>query len=144
MATKKDLWDAVWAAEREDKTIRIQIPSDAVPILGHWRINARTEGFYVIALNGAHEVIRVRTITKGLVNRTMVHPREVFRGAIMDDAAAVVVAHNHPSGNLVPSTEDDKVTRQLIDAGQVVGIAVLDHVIVSKCGYFSYLEADRL
>jgi DNA repair protein RadC len=144
MSDKQDLWNAVWAAERDEKTKRIRIPIDILSVLGDKRIKASTEGFYVVTLNGAHEVIRVRTVTSGLVNRTMVHAREVFRAAISDNAAAVMLAHNHPSGNLEPSAEDDEITRRLVDAGQVIGIQVLDHVIVSRAGYFSYLEQDRL
>ena len=144
MSAKQDLWKAAWAAERTERTTRIQIPFDSVRVLGDKRSKAATEGFYVITLNGAHEVIHVRTITRGLVNRTVVHAREVFRTAISDNAVAVIIAHNHPSGNLDPSTDDDQITQRLVDAGQVVGIPVLDHVIVSRSGYFSYLENDRL
>jgi len=142
--SKSELWKAVWAAEREDKTRRIRTPIDALPVLGDKRIKAKTEGFYVIELDGAHEVIRVRTVTKGLVNRTMVHAREVFRNAIKDNAVAIVVAHNHPSGQVEPSAEDDQITKRLVEAGEIIGIPVLDHVIVARCGYFSYLEKGRL
>ena len=68
------------------------------------------------------------------------HPREVFADAIVDRAAAVVVAHNHPSGNIEPSTEDREVTRRLVAAGRMLGIAVLDHIVFSHSGYYSFTE----
>ena len=75
---------------------------------------------------------------------TLVHPREVFAGALTDRAAAVVVAHNHPSGNTEPSPEDREVTARLRKAGQTLGIAMLDHVIFSQSGYYSFLEQGEL
>ena len=98
----------------------------------------------MVTLNGAHGVIRVREVTRSIANRSLVHPREIFWGAIQDRAVAVVIAHNHPSGNVEPSVEDGDVTRRLVEAGQVMGIPVLDHVIVSKRGYYSFLEEGRI
>ena len=86
----------------------------------------------------------MRTVSVGLVNRTMVHPREVFAGPLTDRAAAVILAHNHPSGSLDPSAEDNEITRRLVEAGQTLGIPVLDHVIFGSTGYYSYLENDAL
>ena len=122
---------------------RIQIPSDALPMLDRFS-DRKQEHFLTLSLNGAHEVIVVRTVSVGLVNRTMVHPREVFAGPLTDRAAAVILAHNHPSGSLDPSSEDDEITRRLVDAGQTLGIPVLDHVIFGSTGYYSYLENDTL
>lgn len=141
---KRDLWEAVWAAERENPTTRIRVPIDVLGALGDRRIKYQTEGFYTITLNGNHEIIHVRTVVRGLVNRTLVHPREVFRQAIGDNAVAIIVAHNHPSGSVDPSEEDNVVTKRLVDAGAVVGIPVLDHVVVSRKGYYSYLEHDLI
>lgn len=98
------------------------------------------ECFIVVVLNGAHEVLRVFVATVGLVNKTLVHPREIFSDPIARRATAIAVAHNHPSGNLDPSAEDKAVTRRLIEAGQILGIKVLDHVIFTKKGYYSFLE----
>ena len=80
----------------------------------------------------------------GLVNRALVHPREVFAEPITDRAAAVIVAHNHPSGNLLPSQDDLDMTRQLKDAGHTLGIAVLDHLIFDVNAYYSLLEKGQL
>lgn len=101
------------------------------------------EHFFVVSLNGAHKIINAYTITKGLVNRTMVHPREVFRPTILDNASAVIVAHNHPSGSLEPSVEDKDVTRRLRHAGDILGIRVLDHIIFSSNGYRSMRESEE-
>jgi len=102
------------------------------------------ECFVSITLDGGHKIIGVYVVSQGLVNRTLVHPREVFRPAIADNATAVIIAHNHPSGNLTPSVEDRDVTRRMKQAGDILGIKVLDHIIVAPCvaGYFSLLEGN--
>ena len=79
-------------------------------------------------------MIKTRVITKGLLNHSLVHPREVFRGAIMDNAHSIICVHNHPSGSLEPSSADITVTKQLKEAGDIIGIGLLDHVIISKNG----------
>lgn len=100
----------------------------------------RQEHFICISLNGAHEVIATRVVTVGLVNATQIHAREVFADPITDRATAVVIAHNHPSGQLEPSSEDLKATKFLVEAGKILGIKVLDHVIFGKNGFFSLQE----
>ena len=90
------------------------------------------EHFLVTTLHGASEVISTRIITKGLLNNSLVHPREVFADAINDRAAAIICIHNHPSGNPEPSSEDIAVTRQLSEAGKILGINLLDHLIITK------------
>ncbi|POR01656.1 hypothetical protein AU468_07800 [Alkalispirochaeta sphaeroplastigenens] len=122
---------------------RIRHPSDAVPLLQHYA-DRRQEHFLAISLNGAHEVNAVRIVSVGLVNRTLVHPREVFADALQDRAAAIIVAHNHPSGNTEPSAEDRAVTRTLIEAGDILGIRLLDHIVFSAQGYYSFREQDEL
>jgi len=118
---------------------KIAFPPDVYPIIRH--IADRTqEHFLCVSLNGANEVIKVRTVSVGLVNRALVHPREVFADPITDRASAVIVAHNHPSGNLCPSQDDLAVTRQLKAAGQTLGIRVLDHIIFNRENYYSMLE----
>ena len=102
------------------------------------------EHFLAITLNGAGEVIRARTLTVGLLNASQVHPREAFADAITDRAAAVVFVHNHPSGSLEPSAPDLAVTRQLVEAGELLGIQVLDHLIISKKGHRSLKQAGVL
>lgn len=90
------------------------------------------ECFVIITLNGRNKMIDKHIITVGLVNASLVHPREVFRNAILDNAFSIVVAHNHPTGDLTPSPEDIRITKQLVDAGKIIGINVEDHVIIGK------------
>jgi len=114
-------------------TTRFQIksPVDVLPLLKRWR-NCRQENFLAITLDGSHSVIKIHHISKGLVNKTIVHPRECYYPAIKDNAVAVLFAHNHPSGSVKPSQEDVDVTQQLCKAGAILGFHVLDHVIFSK------------
>jgi DNA repair protein RadC len=122
---------------------RITTPADILPLVNHYA-DRRQEHFLTVSLNGAHEVNAVRVVTMGLVNRTVVHPREVFADPLTDRATAVIVAHNHPSGNNQPSIEDREITRRLIEAGTILGIQLLDHIIFSETGYYSFLEAGEL
>ena len=122
---------------------KITSPADVLPLVSHYA-DRRQECFLCLALNGAHEVTAIRVVSLGLVNRTIVHPREVFADPLQDRAASVLVAHNHPSGNVDPSEEDRAVTRRLLDAGETLGIRLLDHVIFSESGYYSFLEHDAL
>ena len=101
------------------------------PLLAH----LEQEHFLVVFLDTKNNVLGHEFITKGLVNSSLVHPREVFRYAIRNNANAVIVAHNHPSGDCTPSDEDTTVTRVLTEAGELIGISVLDHIIVSRQGY---------
>ncbi len=122
---------------------RIAFPRDVLPLVRHLADRPQ-ETFITLTLNGAHEVIRLRIISVGLVNRTVVHPREVYVGAIKDRAAALIACHNHPSGNLEASREDQEVTQRLRQAGETIGIPLLDHIIFSSRGYFSFLEEGKL
>lgn len=98
----------------------------------------KQETFICISLNGANEVIGNRVVTVGLLNSTQIHPREVFADVITDRAAAVMLAHNHPSGVLKPSADDISITKQMVEAGMILGISVLDHIIITTKGYFSF------
>jgi DNA repair protein RadC len=104
----------------------------------------RHEEFWVLLLNTQHEVLRDLAISVGLVHATLAHPREVFRAAIRDAAYAVVLVHNHPSGDPTPSSEDHALTAALVRAGEAVGIPVLDHVVIGEGRYFSFLERGAL
>lgn len=121
--------------------LKITQPTDVLPLLQHLA-DRKQEHFICISLNGANEVIAVRTVSVGLLNQTQVHPREVFADPITDRAAAVIVAHNHPSGNLSPSAEDKEITRRLRLAGETLGIRLLDHIIFSPKGHFSFSAHD--
>jgi DNA repair protein RadC len=122
---------------------RIRHPSDIYNLVRHYA-DRRQERFICISMNGAHEVLAVRIVTIGLVNRTIVHPREVFADPILDRASAITVAHNHPSGQLDPSVEDDDITSRLLEAAKVLGIQLLDHIIFTETSFFSYRQAERL
>jgi DNA repair protein RadC len=121
----------------------IRHPEDIFNTVRHFS-DRRQERFVCLSLNGAHELIKVRTVTLGLVNRTIVHPREVFADPILDRASAIAVAHNHPSGQLKPSPEDDDITLQLVQSAKILGLRFLDHVIFTDTGYFSYRQTGRL
>ena len=95
------------------------------------------EVFAVMSLNGANKPIKTRWITVGLLDCNQVHPREVFADSLMDRAASVILAHNHPSGTLEPSPEDLALTKRLQKVGELLGIKVLDHLIVSSAGFIS-------
>lgn len=120
---------------------KVHTAADVYPVIQHFS-DRKQEQFICVSLNGAHEVIAVRVVSVGILNRTIVHPREVFGDPITDRAAAIIVAHNHPSGQLEPSEEDRNITRRLAEAGELLGIHLLDHLILSpRGGYFSFTEA---
>ena len=118
---------------------KIGFPSDVVPLLTHYA-DRKQEHFIVVSLNGAHEVLSIRVVSVGLLNRTIVHPREVFADPITERAAGIVIAHNHPSGRVDPSKDDRDITDRLRAAGDTLGIDVLDHIVFSATAYYSFLE----
>jgi DNA repair protein RadC len=125
------------------KRKQIIFPGDVYPLIRHYG-NRPQEYFLSVSLNGAHEVIAVQVVSIGLVNHTLVHPREVFADPLRQRATAVIVAHNHPSGILIPSTDDIRVTQRLIQAGELMGIRILDHLIFSDESFRSMLEENEL
>lgn len=102
------------------------------------------EEFHVLALDSQSAVLRDLLITRGILNSSLVHPREVFRGAIAEAAAGIIVAHNHPSGDPTPSADDRAVTRQLVEAGRILDLPVYDHIIIGSGRYISFVEAGLL
>ncbi len=122
---------------------QISKPSDLIPFVNHYAMQEQ-EHFICVTLNGAHEIIKIRTVSVGTINKTMVHPREVFTGAIKDMASAVILCHNHPSGNCIPSSDDIETTHRMVEAGQCLGIHVLDHLILTTRGFFSIKEEGLL
>jgi DNA repair protein RadC len=105
---------------------------------------ARREHFVVLLLNARHELQGRETVSIGSLNASIVHPREVFLPAILHSAAALVLVHNHPSGDPEPSEEDLSITRRLVEVGELVGISVLDHVIVASRGSVSFRSRQLL
>jgi DNA repair protein RadC len=122
---------------------KIVTPADLLPHVRHYA-DRKQEHFLCASINGANEILNIRVVSVGLIDRSPVHPREVFADALSDRASAVIVAHNHPSGGLEPSQSDIDITAQLKAAGTIVGIDLLDHIIFNRTGYFSFLEAGTL
>ncbi|GHV82112.1 hypothetical protein AGMMS49991_06700 [Spirochaetia bacterium] len=122
---------------------KIKTPEDVYDLLKRYA-NAKKEQFIVVTVNGNHEPLSIRLVSTGLINKTIVHPREVFYPAVQDLATAVILCHNHPSDDLEPSAKDKGITKVLIAAGTIMGIHVLDHLIIGKSGYYSFRLNGRL
>jgi DNA repair protein RadC len=110
------------------------------PLLAHEPV----EVFSVLCLSVKHRIVGYAPISRGTLDSTLVHPRKVFRTALMASAASICLVHNHPSGDPRPSPDDDLLTVRLVACGDLMGIEVVDHIIVGEQGYFSYREAGRL
>jgi DNA repair protein RadC len=120
-------------------SLKVNCAEDIFSLVSHYA-DRKQERFIVVSLNGAHEALAIRVASIGLVNRTLIHPREVFADPLMDRAAAIAVAHNHPSGQLEPSQEDIEVTRRLASVGHTLGVNLLDHLIFSQTGFWSFAQ----
>lgn len=128
--------------EREKKNAG-NTPAKIYEAIKHYGLH-KQEYFIVVMLDGAHNIIKHVVVTMGLVNRTLAHPREVFAPALIERATAIVIAHNHPSGNLDPSSDDLELTYRLRKAGDLLGVDVLDHIIFNACGFHSMGECGEL
>jgi DNA repair protein RadC len=118
------------------RRVKIETPEEVYKAVKRYA-GAKQEQFILLTLNGAHNVISVSIISIGLVNKTVVHPREVYCRAISDRASAIIICHNHPSGSTEPSKEDKQVTMEIYSAGEIIGIPLIDHIVFSKTGYTS-------
>lgn len=132
---------ALELGKRRSSYVKVPVkkPADIIPFVRNYAMNDK-ELFIVITLNGGHEIIQTHVISIGTINRTLVHPREVFTVAVKENASAIMVCHNHPSGNCQPSSEDIETTQLLLDASEVMGIPILDHIIICANDYFSFIE----
>ncbi len=119
---------------------RIRGPRDVFDQCGPTLQDLAQEEFRILLLNTQHAVTREIVVTRGVLDGSLVHPREVFRHAIAERAAAIILVHNHPSGDPTPSAEDRACTDQLVAAGRVIGIPVVDHVVVGDGRYVSFAE----
>ena len=119
----------------------ITSPADVLPEMRHIR-DLKKEHFLAIFLNARNQIIKTETISMGSLNASLVHPREVFAPAVGISAASVVLGHNHPSGDVTPSREDIELTRRMVQAGEIMGIEVLDHLIVASDKFLSMKEAN--
>ena len=122
----------------------IRSPDDVIRLVGRKLRKESREHFLVLLLNARHEVTGRETVSVGSLNASIVHPREVFRPAVLASAAATVLVHNHPSGDPEPSEEDLAITKRLVQAGDLLGISVLDHVIVASRGVVSLRARQQL
>ncbi len=129
---------------RGTKLKEIRGPDDVVAFVGPKLRREQREHFLVLLLNARHEAIARETVSIGSLNASVVHPREVFKPAVMQSAASIVLVHNHPSGDPEPSEEDLAITKRLVQAGELLGIAVLDHVIVGSRGVVSLRSRNML
>ena len=132
------------AAESRDEGAPVRSPRDVYAVFGPRLEDSPVEEFHVAVLDSQHRLERDVTITRGILNSSLVHPREVFREAIAERAAAIILVHNHPSGDPTPSADDRLVTEQLVAAGRLLDIPVHDHLIVGRGRYVSFAEAGLL
>lgn len=130
--------------EAEPPLERIRGPADVHRWYAPRLRDLGVEEFHVLALGSQSQILADLLITRGILNSSLVHPREVFRAAIAEAAAGIIVVHNHPSGDPTPSADDRAVTRQLVDAGRLLDVPVHDHVIVGGGRYVSFAEAGLL
>jgi DNA repair protein RadC len=132
------------AREGPNERTRIRGPRDVYERCAPAMRDLMQEEFRVLLLNTQHGVVRELLVTRGTLDTSLVHPREVFRAAVAEASSAVILVHNHPSGDPTPSAEDRDVTRQLAEAGRIIGIPVIDHVVVGDARYVSFVEAGLL
>jgi len=132
------------ATRRLEAGSRIHGPADVQRHFYERLRDAPQERFLAVLLDGRHRVMGDVLISQGTLTASLVHPREVFRAAIRRSAAALVLVHNHPSGDPAPSREDEQVTERLSRAGELLGIRVVDHVIVAERGFHSFADAGSL
>lgn len=128
------------------ENIPCRSPRDVVKLMTAIAEREVVENFWVIALDAQHRVIRDEPIliTTGTLTSSLVHPREVFRGAILAGAAAIILVHNHPSGDPTPSADDRLVTEQLVAGGKLLDMPVHDHIIIGRGRYVSFAESGLL
>ena len=123
-----------------DEVIRINKPAGAYELVKDELVDSDREMLLSVMLTVKNNLIGVETVSIGSITASTTTPRDVFKSAILANAVAIIVCHNHPSGDLIPSDADMELTNQLVDAGELLGIKVLDHLIVSNRGYRSLIE----
>ena len=124
--------------------VRFTSASQVFEHLNHEFRDRHTEQFVALLLDGKNRIITRARISEGSLNQSIVHPREVFNQAVRQSAAAMILLHNHPTGDPTPSPEDLEVTRRLYEAGQLMGIRVLDHIIIGENDFYSFADHGRL
>jgi len=129
--------------EKVEKEIFINSPEDVLKEVNHIK-KKKKENFVVLYLDARNKLIYKETVSIGTLNANLVHPREVFEPAVRNLAAQIVLAHNHPSGDPEPSEEDLEITKRLVEAGKILGIEAIDHIIVAKNGFISFKKKELL
>ena len=124
--------------------IKIKNSVDAYTYFSKIIYDEKQENFLVIYLDNKSKYISHKIIFKGTINQSIVHPREVFKQAFLESASSIIIMHNHPSGDVTPSASDDEVTANFAKIGEIMGVKLVDHLIVSKDNYYSYIESERL
>jgi DNA repair protein RadC len=132
------------AIEQNKERITISSPEDVVTLYSPLLRDAQQEIFKVLLLDSANHLLGDKLITTGILNSSLVHPREVFKHAIIESAASIIIFHNHPSGNPEPSADDIQITRQISEAGKILGIPLHDHIILAREKYASFAEKGLL
>ncbi|WP_121614519.1 JAB domain-containing protein [Mesobacillus foraminis] len=128
-----------------DETYNVLSPEDGAKVAARFIGDEDREVFFVMCLNTKNQVVAVHRCHVGGLNSSLVVPREVFKSAIMNNSASIIVSHQHPSQNLKPSNEDIAVTQRLVECGRILGIEVLDHIIVNaKAEYYSMKEKGQM
>lgn len=122
----------------------VNSPKDAAAAFMATLQDEPAEVFAMLCLTTKHRVIAYHEVSRGTLDATLAHPREVFKAALLSNCAAILVAHNHPSGDPTPSADDAALTARLLAAGETLGIPLLDHIIIGDGRYFSFKEAGRL
>jgi DNA repair protein RadC len=132
------------ACSRLPEGVALRSPDDVFRSFGARLRRLAQERFIVVLLDGRHRILGEEVVSQGTLTASLVHPREVFRPALRASAAAMILVHNHPSGDPTPSAEDRAVTERLARAGEILGVRVLDHVVVAERGYVSLREEGSL
>lgn len=139
-----ELGKRIFIKVEEEKKIRIRHSSDIYHYVKYWFVGSHQECFYCLYLNNRNEVIERKLLFMGTINRSLVHPREVFKNAYLCSASSIICVHNHPSGDVRPSREDIRLTEALVKIGDLNAIPVIDHVIVGEESYYSFCDEKML
>lgn len=131
-------------ADKNNLYIKITSVKDVYNNYRNLFLNAKQELFYCLYLDNKNVVIERKLLFMGTINRSVVHPREIFKNAYLTSASGIICLHNHPSGDVNPSIEDKRLTKALVDIGRIQNIPILDHVIIGEDNYFSFMENDLL
>ena len=133
--SRRILFQSKWFSEK-----KITSPKDIADIFIPLLKDELKEKFIVVCLNSANKIIKMETISIGSLNSSVVHPREIFKAAIENSSASIILIHNHPSGNPEPSNEDISITKKLVESGKILDIPVFDHLITAGNSYTSFVE----